>query len=93
MNVGDYIAAIVENSGVARCAQRDMQDGAVLRDIDLIAAEHGVDAIAQPRLLREPQQQSQCLVGDPVLGIVEIDPGRFERQPLAAVAIVGKKLQ
>jgi len=43
--------------------------------------------------LREPQQQSQCLVGDPVLGIVEIDPGRFERQPLAAVAIDGKKLQ
>ena len=35
---------------------------------------------------------SQGFVGDPVLRIVEIDPGRFERQPLAAVAILGKKL-
>ena len=92
MNVGDHVAAVAKNGCAARRAQRHMQDGAVLRDIDLLAAEHRVDAIAQPRLLRELQQQSQCLVGDPVLGIVEIDSGRFERQPLAAFVIVGKKL-
>ena len=38
------------------------------------------------------KQQSQGLVGDPVLGIVEIDPGGFDRQPLAALAILGKEL-
>ena len=50
MDVGDDIAAIVKNRSAARRTQRDMQHGAVLRDVDLVAAEHGVDAVPQPRL-------------------------------------------
>ena len=60
VNVGHDIAAIVDDGGVARRAQRDMQHRAVFRDVDFVAAEHGVDALAQPRLLREPQQQSSA---------------------------------
>jgi hypothetical protein len=34
-------------------AQGDVQDGAVLGDVDLVAAEHGVDALAQAGLFGE----------------------------------------
>ena len=42
----------------ARRAQRHVQHGAVLGDVDLVAAEHGVDALAQARLLGQLQQQA-----------------------------------
>ena len=45
-----------------------------------------------PDSLGELQQQPQRLVGDAVLGIVEIEAGGFDRQPLAALAILGKEL-
>ena len=45
-----------------------------------------------PRFLSELQQKLQRLISDPVLGIVEIDAGRFDGQSLAASMIVPKKL-
>jgi hypothetical protein len=39
--------AVHEDLRAARGAQRHVQHGAVLGDVDLVAAEHGVDALAQ----------------------------------------------
>ena len=66
-------------------AQRDVQDGAVLGDVDLVAAEHGVDARAQAGLLGQLQQQLERLVGDAVLRVVEEEADGLERHPLAAL--------
>ena len=63
-----------------------------LRDIDLLAAEHGVDARAQAGLLGEADEQRQCLIGDPVLRVVEIDARGFRRQPFAASRIAREQL-
>ena len=79
VHIGDYVTAVVEDSAAAGRAQRDMEDGAVLRDIDLVAAEHGVDLIAQCRLASEPQQERQRLVSNPVFGIVEVESCGFDR--------------
>ena len=38
------------------------------------------------------KQQPQGFVGDPVLRIVEIDPGALRRHPLPAIGILGEKL-
>ena len=79
----------VDDDGLsARRAQRDMEDGAVLGDVDLLAAEHRVDAIAQPGLLRQLPQQTERLVGDAVLGVVETEAGEFHRHSLAALRVV-----
>ena len=88
VNVGNHVAAVVNDDGAARRAQRDMQDGAVFRDVDFVAAEHGVDAIVQRRLVGELQQQLQRLIGDPVFRIVEIDSRGVDSQSLAASTIV-----
>src|SRR6516165_8621750 len=69
-----------------------MKHRALLRCIDLVAAEHGVDAIPQARLLGKLKQQSHGFVGDPILGIVEIESGGLDHEPLAALAILGEEL-
>ena len=46
----------------------------------------------KPRLLGELEQQAQGFVGDAVLGIVEIDSGGLDREPLAALGILGEEL-
>ena len=64
-------------------AQRHVEHRAILGNIDLVAAEHRVDALAQAAVRREIQQQLQRFVGDAVLGVVQVEAGRFSRQAFA----------
>ncbi len=48
MDLGYHILAVVENGSAARRAQGDMKHCALLGDVDLVAAEHGVDVLAHP---------------------------------------------
>jgi hypothetical protein len=61
-----------------------VQHGAIFGAVDLVTAEHRVDASAQPGLVGELQQQLQRLRGDPVLRKVEVDAGRLEAESLRA---------
>src|SRR3989442_637404 len=56
-----------------------------------VAAEHRVDAPAKVALLGQREQEAQRLVGDAVLRVVEIEPGRLGREPLAAARILGEQ--
>ena len=47
MDFGHDVFAVDEDGRALRGAQRDMQHGAVFRDIDSFAAEHGIDPGAQ----------------------------------------------
>ena len=76
-----------------RRAQGHVQDGAVLRDVDLLAAEHGVDPRAQAGFLGQLQEQLERLVGDAVLRVVEVDARRLGRHALAALGIVREELR
>ena len=86
------VDAVHDDRGVAWGAQRDVQHRALLGHVDLLATEHRVDSLAEPRLLGELQQQAQRLVGDAVLRVVEVDPRRIDRQPLAAIWIALKQV-
>ena len=46
MDLRHNVLAVDDDRGVARRPERDMQHGAPLRDVDLVAAEHRVDALA-----------------------------------------------
>ena len=65
-----------------------MQDRSLFRDVDLVTPEHGVDPSAQAGLLRELQQEPQGVVGDAILGVVEVQACGFRRQAFAACGIV-----
>ena len=78
VNLRHDILTIHPNLFVARGAQRHVQHRPVLGEIDLVAAEHRIDFSAQAAFLGQAQQQPQGLVGEAMLGIVEIQPRRFQ---------------
>src|SRR5262249_24493106 len=51
-----------------------------------------VDASAQIGLVGESEEQREGLVGDAVLGVVEIQAGGLEGQPLAPLRVLGEEL-
>ncbi len=84
MHLRHDVLAVHRDRRPLRRTQRDMQNGAVFGDVDLLAAEHGVDARAKPRLVRQIDKQLQSLAGDAVFRVVEEDAGRLGGQPRAA---------
>ncbi len=85
------VLAVHDDRRAARGAQGHVQDGAVLRDVDLLAAEHGVDALAQAGFLGQLQSSVSVFVRDAILRVIEIDADRFGRQALAACRVVGEE--
>ena len=85
VDLGHDVLAIDEDGWPSRRAQRHVQDGAVFRDVDLLAAEHGVDPAAQAGFLRQLQKELERFVGDAVLRVIEEDARRLGRHPLAAL--------
>lgn len=65
----DDVHTVDADRRAARRAQGNMQNGAVLRDVDTLAAEHRIDALAQSRLFRELGQQREGLVRDAILRV------------------------
>ena len=92
VHLGHDVDAVDTDVGTARRAQRHVQHRAVLGAVDALAGEHGVDALAQAGLVGQRQQQAQRLVGDALLGIVQVDAGGLQRQAFAALGIGGEQL-
>ena len=84
MNLRHDVLAIDQDRRAARCAQRHVEHGSFLRDVDLLPAEHGVDPAAQAAVLRQADEQRHRLIADPVLRVVEIDARGLRRQSFAA---------
>ena len=72
MDLWHDVLAIDDDGCSFRCAQRNVQDRAVFRDVDFFAPKHGVDAFPQSGFIRELQEQLQSLIGNAVLRIIEI---------------------
>ena len=79
VHLGDHVDPVDDERAVARHPQRDVQHGTVLRDVDVLAGEHRVAPLRHAALLGERDEQAQRLVGDPVLRVVEEEPGRLCR--------------
>ena len=68
-----------------RRAQGHVQDGPVFRDVDLLAAEHGVDPRPQAGFLGQLEEELEGFVGDAILRVIEVEAHRLGRHPLAAL--------
>ena len=92
VDLGHDVLAVDDDRRAARRAQGHVQHGAVFGDVDLVAAEHGVDARAQAGFLGQLHEQPERLVGDAVLRVVEIDARPPRRSGARRAGIVGEEL-
>ena len=92
MHLGHDVLAIHDDRLPLGGAQGHVQDGALLGDVDLLAPEHGVDTGSQAGFLGQLQEEPQRLVGDAVLGVVEVDADGLGGEALAAVGVVREEL-
>ena len=91
MNLRHNILAIDDDGLALGRAQSDVEDGALFRDVDFVAAEHGVDARAQAGLLGQLQQERERFAGDAMLRIIEIDADGLDGHSLAARSVVSEE--
>ena len=82
MNVGDGILAVHGERVGAGPAQGGVQDGTVLGDVDVLPGVHGVAAGRDVGLFGELEQGVTYLVGEQVLGQVDVQVGRVQAEPL-----------
>ena len=76
----------------ARVAQGDVQHGAVLGDVDVLAAEHRLGALAEPGALGQRHEQPDRLAGQPVLRVVQVQVAGAAGQLLAAARVLGEQV-
>ena len=93
MNTGHNVFAIHENGLPFGRAQSHVQDRALLRHVDLLAAEHRIDARAQSGFLRQLQQQLQGLIGNAILRVVEVNADGFGGKSLTTGGVIRKELR
>ena len=92
VHLGHDVLAVDHDRRAPGRAQRHVEHGALLGDVDLLAPEHGVDAPAQVALVGKLQEQLQRLVGDAVLRVVQVEPRALGGETLAAAGVVGEEL-
>src|SRR5690606_27960190 len=92
VHVTGHVLAVHHEAAVGGGAQRGVEHGAVLADVDVLAGEHGLDAPAQPCPLGQPDQQLHGLGGDAVLGVVEVEVAGGQRHAAGPARVVGEQL-
>ena len=88
---GHHVLAVHGDDGSLRGAQGDVEDGPVLRHIDFVAPEHGVNPGSQAGGLGQLQQQLEGFVGEAILGVIQVKARGLGGHPLAAAGIVPKE--
>ena len=87
-----YVFPVHDDGGVLRGAQGGVQHGAALGEVDLLSGEHGLYLLPQAGGLGEVAEMVHGRRGDAVLGVVEVDPRRFDHEFLASPRVGGEQL-
>ena len=91
VHLGHNIDSVNENLFTPGGAQGDVKNSPILRDVDLLAAEHGLNAFTEAALLGEIDEEADRLVRDTILRVVQVKAGTFGGQALAAKGIIGEE--
>ena len=91
-HVDDAVLVAVEHGAAlgVGAAQRGVEHGAVLRGVDVRAGVHGVAALLDVELAGELDEQLHGLVGDEVLGQVDVELAHVEAELGHAVGVGGE---
>ena len=92
VHIRHHVLTVDLDHRVARGAQRGVQHGPVLGGVDLLAAEHGVPEPEDVGGGGQFAQQPQGVVGDEVLGVVDVQVADPEGVRGAAAGVGGEQL-
>ena len=92
VDVRHDVPAIDQDRPIGAVAQRDVQDRAVLGGVDPVAREHARAPGLELACAGEVEQQPHRLLGDAVLGVVEQQVTRAQREPREPVGVGGEQL-
>ena len=87
-----HVLAVDHDFLPARRAQRNVEHSTIFRGVDLLPAEHRVDAAPQSALRGEGDEQFERASGHPVLRIVEIKPAGLGGEAVSASRVGREKL-
>ena len=90
MDVGDDVLAVHGQGVSGRAAQGRVEDGAVLGDVDVLAGVHGVTVARDVYLLGELDQGVADIVGQQVLGQIDVEVPQLVGEALGALRVVGE---
>ena len=92
LHAGHHVLAVDEDGPAGAVAERDVQDGAVLGAVDLLAGEHPVAPRLDLRRAGEIEQEAQRLSVDAVLRIVEEEIVEAQRVALEALRVLREEI-
>jgi hypothetical protein len=92
VDLGHHILTVHNDGCPCRGPEGHMQDGPLLRDVDLLAAEHGIDPGAKPGFFCQLKKKLEGLVGDAILRVIHGYAHGFSRHALAALRIFPKEI-
>ncbi|VWM23872.1 Uncharacterised protein [Collinsella intestinalis] len=94
VNIGNDILAVDDELALLAggTAEGGVQDGTVLRSVDMLAGEHGVTALLDAASATQVYEQLERLIGDEVLGQVEVQVTGTIAELLNAIGIGGEPI-
>ena len=92
MDIRNDVAAIDHYGRVFRGAEGRVENGAVLRDVDFFAGEHGLRAGAKAGLFSQLDEEFQGLIRYAVFGEVEEEAGGLRGKARPAGGVDGEEI-
>ncbi len=92
-DVGHHVAAVDAHGRVRLLPQRDVQRGALLREVDLLACEKGADPALEADVARVREQGGQAVRRQALLREVDEPAIPRERQPAKAIRLRAEELR
>ena len=87
IDVRHDVLAVDVNRRVAAVPERDVQNGAAFRHVDLLAGKHHFGLLFDLRLFRERDEKIDRLFRNAVLGVIEKNPAEFNGKLAESVRI------
>jgi hypothetical protein len=92
VDLRNHVLAVDDDGRSFGSPQCNVQDRSILRDIDFLPLEHGIDTRSQTRLFGQLKKQLESFVGNTVLRVIQKNSHGFGRHALAALGIIRKNL-
>lgn len=92
MDLGHYVLSVYQDGCPFGRAESDVENGALLSEIDFISSKHRVDVRSQARFLGQLDEHLDGFVRNAILRVVQEDAYSLGRHPFAALGVLREEV-